>query len=79
MHEWKSVIKAWIEATGMVQDNDNRITYGDAFSNHITWCANNSAEPLKQREFNKYLGRKFSKIKSSTYCWRARYTKFREF
>jgi len=71
--------KAWIEATGMVRDDHSRIPFGDAYGDHVTWCANNSADPTKKREFNKYLGRKFSKIKSSTYCWRARYTKFREF
>jgi len=71
--------KAWIEATGMVRDDHSRIPFGDAYGDHVTWCANNSADPTKKREFNQYLGRKFSKIKSSTYCWRARYTKFREF
>jgi len=70
--------KAWIEATGMVRDDHSRIPFGDAYGDHVTWCANNSADPTKKREFNQYLGRKFSKIKSSTYCWKARYTKFRE-
>ena len=69
---------AFIEDKGMVPDEHNAMPFGEVYSDYQKWCLDNAVDPMKKREFNGILGRKFRSVKRSSMYWKARYTKYRE-
>lgn len=74
----ENTAKAFIEDKGMVTDKHNAMPFGEVYSEYQKWCLDNAVDPMKKREFNGILGRKFGSVKRSSMYWKARYTKYRE-
>jgi len=74
----ENTAKAFVEDKGMVSDEHNAMPFGEVYSDYQKWCLDNAVDPMKKREFNGILGRKFGSVKRSSMFWKARYTKYRE-